>query len=42
MVAPEPAALHDHEWRLVCTDGDGTIEVKEFLCLGCSAVLIEG
>lgn len=41
-VEPEPMSQegHEHEWRLVSSESDGTVEVREYLCSGCPAVLI--
>lgn len=41
-VEPEPVSGdgHDHEWRLVSEETDGTVQVREYLCSRCPAVLI--
>lgn len=39
--AAEPSPLHEHDWRLVSVEGDGHVEVREFLCVGCPAVRID-
>jgi hypothetical protein len=43
--APEPdntAGPKDcvHQWRLVSVESDGNVEVREYLCTDCPAVLI--
>lgn len=37
----DPVPEHEHEWRLVNVETDGTVEVREYLCTGCPAVWIE-
>jgi hypothetical protein len=38
-----PPRAHDHSWQLVSVESEcGGVEVRELICMTCSAVMIDG
>jgi hypothetical protein len=37
-----PSGAHDHSWQLVSVDSECGVEVRELVCMSCSAVMIDG